>query len=86
MKTGNVPLVPGVTLAAAVENLTRPLVVGLYASPERIVNRECQHLAAVLKSGLLRAIQPRELPRFVDEKQIASVLEIFSNKLFRCKT
>jgi regulator of PEP synthase PpsR (kinase-PPPase family) len=37
VKTGNVPLVPGVTLAPEVEQLNRPLVVGLYASPERIV-------------------------------------------------
>jgi regulator of PEP synthase PpsR (kinase-PPPase family) len=37
VKTGNVPLVPGVPLAPEVEQLDRPLVVGLYASPERIV-------------------------------------------------
>ena len=37
IKTGNVPLVPGVPLPADVEKLTRPLVVGLFASPERIV-------------------------------------------------
>ena len=37
IKTGNVPLVPGVPLPPEVEKLTRPLVVGLYASPERIV-------------------------------------------------
>jgi regulator of PEP synthase PpsR (kinase-PPPase family) len=37
VKTGNVPLVPGVQLAPEVEKLTRPLVIGLYASPERIV-------------------------------------------------
>jgi hypothetical protein len=37
IKTGNVPLVPGVPLSPDVEKLTRPLVVGLYASPERIV-------------------------------------------------
>ena len=37
IKTGNVPLVPGVPVAPQVEQLTRPLVVGLYASPERIV-------------------------------------------------
>jgi regulator of PEP synthase PpsR (kinase-PPPase family) len=37
IKTGNVPLVPGVPVAAEVEQLMRPLVVGLYASPERIV-------------------------------------------------
>jgi len=37
IKTGNVPLVPGVPLSPDVEKLSRPLVVGLYASPERIV-------------------------------------------------
>jgi hypothetical protein len=37
IKTGNVPLVPGVPVAPQVEKLSRPLVVGLYASPERIV-------------------------------------------------
>ena len=37
VKTGNVPLVPGVPLAPEVEQLNRPLVVGLYASAERIV-------------------------------------------------
>jgi [pyruvate, water dikinase]-phosphate phosphotransferase / [pyruvate, water dikinase] kinase len=37
IKTGNVPLVPGITIAPQVEKLKKPLVVGLYASPERIV-------------------------------------------------
>jgi [pyruvate, water dikinase]-phosphate phosphotransferase / [pyruvate, water dikinase] kinase len=37
VKTGNVPLVPGVAVSNQVEQLSRPLVVGLYASPERIV-------------------------------------------------
>jgi regulator of PEP synthase PpsR (kinase-PPPase family) len=37
VKTGNIPLVPGVPFAPQLETLTRPLVVGLYASPERIV-------------------------------------------------
>src|SRR5436305_7862378 len=37
VKTGNVPLVPGVEISRHVEQLSRPLVVGLYASPERIV-------------------------------------------------
>src|SRR5580704_8546763 len=37
VKTANVPLVPGVPLPARVEALKRPLVVGLYATPERIV-------------------------------------------------
>jgi regulator of PEP synthase PpsR (kinase-PPPase family) len=37
IKTGNVPLVPNVPVPPDVEKLTRPLVVGLFASPERIV-------------------------------------------------
>src|SRR5215468_1550623 len=37
VKTGNVPVVPGVEVSRHVEELSRPLVVGLYASPERIV-------------------------------------------------
>ena len=37
IKTANVPMVPGVPLPAEIEILRRPLVVGLFASPERIV-------------------------------------------------
>src|SRR6202142_3246611 len=36
VKTANVPLVPGVPLTPNVERLSRPLVVGLFATPERI--------------------------------------------------
>ena len=37
IKTGNVPLVPGIPLPDAVLQLKKPLVIGLVASPERIV-------------------------------------------------
>src|SRR6202047_954284 len=37
VKTANGPLVPGVSLSPNVERLSRPLVVGLFATPERIV-------------------------------------------------
>jgi regulator of PEP synthase PpsR (kinase-PPPase family) len=37
VKVANIPLVPGVSLPPQVEKLEHPLVVGLYASPERIV-------------------------------------------------
>jgi regulator of PEP synthase PpsR (kinase-PPPase family) len=37
VKTANIPLVPGVPLPAALETVHKPLVVGLVASPERIV-------------------------------------------------
>ncbi|GLS17252.1 putative pyruvate, phosphate dikinase regulatory protein [Labrys miyagiensis] len=37
VKTANIPLVPGVPLPPEVEHLRNPLIVGLFASPERIV-------------------------------------------------
>ena len=37
IKTANVPLIPGVVLPPNVEALRKPLIVGLLASPERIV-------------------------------------------------
>jgi regulator of PEP synthase PpsR (kinase-PPPase family) len=37
VKSANVPLVPGIPLPPVLERLGHPLVVGLYASPERIV-------------------------------------------------
>jgi regulator of PEP synthase PpsR (kinase-PPPase family) len=37
IKTANVPMVPGIPLPQEVETLRRPLIVGLIASPERIV-------------------------------------------------
>jgi regulator of PEP synthase PpsR (kinase-PPPase family) len=37
VKTANVPLIPGVPLPPRLEAVTKPLVVGLVASPERIV-------------------------------------------------
>ena len=37
VKTANIPLVPGVPLPASVLELRKPLIVGLIATPERIV-------------------------------------------------
>src|SRR5467141_5189111 len=37
IRTANVPLVPGVSMPPQLERLAKPLVIGLYASPERIV-------------------------------------------------
>jgi regulator of PEP synthase PpsR (kinase-PPPase family) len=37
IKTANVPLVPGVPIPDQLTTLTKPLIVGLVASPERIV-------------------------------------------------
>lgn len=37
IKTANVPMVPGIPLPEVLQTLRRPLIVGLVASPERIV-------------------------------------------------
>jgi [pyruvate, water dikinase]-phosphate phosphotransferase / [pyruvate, water dikinase] kinase len=50
VRTANVPLVPRVPLPPAVERLKKPLVVGLVASPDRIVQIR-QHRVLGVKSG-----------------------------------
>jgi len=37
VRTANVPLVPGIPLPRQLENLTKPLVVSLHATPERLI-------------------------------------------------
>lgn len=63
IKTGNVPLVPGVPLASSVEKLTQPLVVGLYASPERIVQ--------IRENRLLGLNAHRDDHRYIDRTAVA---------------
>jgi [pyruvate, water dikinase]-phosphate phosphotransferase / [pyruvate, water dikinase] kinase len=63
IKTGNVPLVPGVPLAPQVEKLTRPLVVGLYASPERIVQ--------IRENRLLGLKAHRDDDQYIDKVAVA---------------
>jgi regulator of PEP synthase PpsR (kinase-PPPase family) len=72
IKTGNVPLVPGVPLASAVEKLTRPLVVGLYASPERIVQ--------IREHRLLGLKAHRDDDRYIDKAAVAEEVA-FSRRL-----
>jgi hypothetical protein len=63
VKTGNVPLVPGMALAPEVEKLTRPLVVGLYASPERIVQ--------IRENRLLGLNAHRDDDQYIDRTAVA---------------
>jgi len=72
VKTGNVPLVPGVTVAPAVENLARPLVVGLYASPERIVQ--------IRENRLLGLKAHRDDDQYIDKNAVAEEVS-FSRRL-----
>ncbi len=72
IKTGNVPLVPGVPLAPQVEQLTHPLVVGLYASPERIVQ--------IRENRLLGLHAHRDDALYIDKKAVAEEVA-FSRRL-----
>jgi regulator of PEP synthase PpsR (kinase-PPPase family) len=72
IKTGNVPLVPGVPLAESVEKLTQPLVVGLYASPERIVQ--------IRENRLLGLNAHSDDHRYIDRTAVAEEVA-FSRRL-----
>ncbi|MBV8790778.1 MAG: kinase/pyrophosphorylase [Pseudolabrys sp.] len=72
IKTGNVPLVPGVPLAPEVEKLKQPLVVGLYASPERIVQ--------IRENRLLGLNAHKDSDQYIDRAAVAEEVA-FSRKL-----
>jgi regulator of PEP synthase PpsR (kinase-PPPase family) len=63
VKTGNVPLVPGVMVSRQVEQLSRPLVVGLFASPERIVQ--------IRQNRLLGLKAHHDDDQYIDRKAVA---------------
>ncbi len=72
IKTGNVPLVPGVPLAPDVEKLKKPLVVGLFASPERIVQ--------IRENRLLGLNAHKDDDQYIDRAAVAEEVA-FSRKL-----
>ena len=72
VKTGNVPLVPGIPVAPSVESLSRPLVVGLYASPERIVQ--------IRQNRLLGLKAHHDEDQYIDRKAVAEEVAL-SRKL-----
>jgi hypothetical protein len=63
VKTANVPLVPGVPLPTRLEALKRPLVVGLYATPERIVQ--------IRQNRLLGLKAHRDDDQYIDRQAVA---------------
>jgi [pyruvate, water dikinase]-phosphate phosphotransferase / [pyruvate, water dikinase] kinase len=63
VKTANVPLVPGVPLSAHVEQLNHPLVVGLFATPERIVQ--------IRQNRLLGLKVQRDDDQYIDRQAVA---------------
>jgi regulator of PEP synthase PpsR (kinase-PPPase family) len=63
VKTANVPLVPGVPLPPPVERLSHPLVVGLFATPERIVQ--------IRQNRLLGLKVHRDDDQYIDRQAVA---------------
>jgi [pyruvate, water dikinase]-phosphate phosphotransferase / [pyruvate, water dikinase] kinase len=72
VKTGNVPLVPGIVIPPQVEQLTHPLVVGLYASPERIVQ--------IRQNRLLGLKAQQDDGQYIDRNAVAEEIN-FSRRL-----
>ena len=72
IKTANIPLVPNVPLPSGIENLKKPLVVGLVASPERIVQ--------IRQNRLLTLNADQETP-YIDRMSVAEEIAQ-SKKLF----
>jgi hypothetical protein len=61
-RTANIPLVPGVSPPAALDHLRRPLIVGLVASPDRIVQ---------IRQNRLLALQANSETEYVDRVAVA---------------
>ena len=72
VKTANVPLVPNMPVPPQLERLTAPLVVGLYASPERIVQ--------IRQNRLLGLNAHRDDDLYVDRQAVAEEIA-FSRRL-----
>jgi regulator of PEP synthase PpsR (kinase-PPPase family) len=75
VKTGNYPLVPNVPVPSALEKLIKPLVVGLYASPERIVQ--------IRQNRLLGLNAHRDDDQYIDRQAVAE--EIASSRRLASK-
>jgi regulator of PEP synthase PpsR (kinase-PPPase family) len=72
VKTANVPLVPGVPIPPHLEALKKPLVVGLYATPDRIV--------AIRQNRLLGLNVHAEDAQYIDRSSVAEEV-MFSRRL-----
>lgn len=66
-KTANVPIVPGLIIPNEVENLKKPLVVGLTTSPDRLVS--------IRRSRLISMNQTTETA-YVDDEHVREELSI----------
>jgi regulator of PEP synthase PpsR (kinase-PPPase family) len=64
VKTGNIPLVPGVPVPPKLEALQQPLIVGLTASPERIVQ--------IRQNRLLGLRAEHDADQYIDRQAVAA--------------
>lgn len=62
IKTANVPMVPGIPLPDILNTLARPLIVGLVASPERIVQ---------IRQNRLLSLNASDDTAYVDKTRVA---------------
>ena len=74
VKTANIPLVPDVPLPPGIEQLKHPLVVGLFATPERIVQ--------IRQNRLLGLKAHRDDDKYIDQKSVADEVSA-SRRLMR---
>jgi regulator of PEP synthase PpsR (kinase-PPPase family) len=72
VKTANIPLIPDMAVPVQLDALKRPLVVGLYASPERIVQ--------IRQNRLLGLKAHREDDRYIDRQAVTEEVA-FSRRL-----
>lgn len=72
VKTANIPIVPGVPLPDQLESLDKPLIVGLIASPERIV--------ALRQNRILSLNAATSDDSYVDKASVAAEIA-FTRKL-----
>lgn len=72
VKTANIPLIPDMPVPHQLDGLKRPLVVGLYASPERIVQ--------IRQNRLLGLKAHREDDRYIDRQAVTEEVA-FSRRL-----
>jgi regulator of PEP synthase PpsR (kinase-PPPase family) len=68
VKTANVPVVPGVAVPAKLDTLEQPLVVGLTASPERIVQ--------IRQNRLLGLRAEHDADQYIDRQAVATEIAL----------
>lgn len=72
VKTANIPLVPGLPTPPQLESIRHPLVIGLFASPERIVQ--------IRENRLLGLKAHRDDDQYIDRQAVAEEIA-FSRRL-----